>query len=519
VRRINRRAFLAGGLTLVPCAALARPFRAIQRAPRFTADPFSLGIASGDPSPDGFVLWTRLAPVPLSEDGGMDPEPVEIAWDVAADEAMRHIVKTGREVAEPAWAHSVHVEVDGLDPDRWYWYRFRCGAHETKVGRARTLPPAGAGATTLKLAFASCQAYEVGYFTALKHLADENPDLIFHLGDYIYENGGPAFNTIRPHSNPVPHTLGQYRERHAQYKTDPDLQAAHLVAPWIVTWDDHDVENNYAGVISQRNDPIPEFAARRAAAYRAYYEHQPLRAGSRPAPLAEGGAMRLYRAFDYGTLASFHVLDTRQYRTDQPCGDGTKEICDAVFDPAATMMGPDQEAWFYAGVERSRARWQVIPQQVMMAALDEAPGDAKRYSMDAWNGYYAERSRVLEFLHHRTPGNAVVLTGDIHSNWVNDLLLDFDNPKSPVVATEFVGTSITSGGDGSDMNQTMEGYLRENPWVKFVNGQRGYVVCEIEPGKMLAHYRVVDYIRDPGSPVHTRASFVVEEGTPGARRL
>ncbi len=220
-----------------------------------------------------------------------------------------------------------------------------------------------------------------------------------------------------------------------------------------------------------------------------------------------------------GALASFFVLDTRQYRTDQPCGDGAKELCDAVFDPGATMMGPTQEAWLYAGLDGSPARWNVIPQQVMMAALDEAPGDAKRYSMDAWTGYYAERSRLLKFLHDRRPANPVVLTGDIHSNWVNDLQLDFDSPASPIVATEFVGSSITSGGDGSDMNQTMEGYLRENPWVKFVNGQRGYVVCDLTPGKMTTHYRVVDYIRDPGSPIHTRASFIVENGRAGAQRI
>jgi alkaline phosphatase D len=515
---VSRRAFLAGGLALVPCASFVRSIRAVQRTPQFASDPFTLGVASGDPSPDGFVLWTRLAPVPLSGDGGMDPEPVEVAWEVAADSAMRDIVKKGTDVAEPEWAHSVHVEVDGLEPGRWYWYRFRCGSFETAVGRARTLPRPGADVRRLTLAFASCQAYEVGYFTALRHLADENPDLIFHLGDYIYENGGPARNTIRPHSNPEPYTLAAYRERYAQYKTDPDLQAAHLVAPWIVTWDDHEVDNNYAGVHSQRNDPIDEFTRRRAAAYRAYYEHQPLRARSKPRNL-ETGEMRLYRAFEYGSLVAFFVLDTRQYRTDQPCGDGTKELCDAVFDPGATMMGPVQEAWLYDGLDRSRARWNVLPQQVMMAALDEAPGDAKRYSMDQWTGYGAERMRLLTFLHDRRPSNPVVLTGDIHSNWVNDLLLDFTDSRSPVVATELVGSSITSGGDGSDFNQTMDGLKRENPFVKFCNGQRGYVTCEITPAAMRAHYRVVDYIRRPGSPIHTRASFVIEDGRPGATPL
>ncbi len=509
---VSRRAFLAGGMALVPYASLARPIGRIRPRPRFASTPFTLGVASGDPSPDGIVLWTRLAPQPLGPAGGMDPDPVEVTWEIAADDGMRRVVKTGVEVAEAEWAHSVHAEVSGLEPERWYWYRFRVGDEVSPIGRTKTFPRPGADARALRFAFVSCQAYEVGYFTAFKHLAAEDIELVFHLGDYIYENGGPAFNTIRPHSNPEPYTLEAYRERYAQYKTDPDLQAAHRVAPWIVTWDDHEVDDNYAGVISKANDPVDAFTRRRTAAYRAYYEHQPLRARSRP----RDAGMRLYRAFEFGSLASFFVLDTRQYRTDQPCGDGVKEICDAVFAPGATMMGPEQERWLYDGLDRSRARWHVLPQQVMMAALDEAPGDAKRYAMDQWNGYGAERTRLLTFLHERRLSNPVVLTGDIHSNWVNDLQLDFADPHSPVVATELVGTSITSGGDGSDINQTMEGVKRENPFVKFCNGQRGYVVCELAPAEMRAHYRVVDYIRQPGAPVHTRASFVVEDGRAGA---
>ncbi len=512
---LSRRAFLAGTLAFAPGAALAWPGRAVRRQPRFATNPFTLGIASGDPAPDGVVLWTRLAPDPLNG-GGMDPDPVEIRWEVAADSRMRHVVQHGRTLAEPEWAHSVHVEVAGLEPARWYWYRFHAGDWSTMVGRTKTAPRPDASTDGVKFAFVSCQAYEVGYFTALGHLASEDLDLVFHLGDYIYENGGPARNIVRgPHSGGrEPHTLVEYRNRYAQYKTDPDLQAAHRVVPWVVTWDDHEVQDNYAGVVSKFDDPIDEFIVRRTAAYRAYYEHQPLRVRSRP----RDGVMTLYRLVEYGSLASFFVLDTRQYRTDQPCGDGIEALCAGAFAPGATMMGPDQERWLRRGLDASRARWNVIPQQVMMAAVDQAAGEAKRYSMDQWPGYQAERSRLLTFLGDREPSNPVVLSGDIHSNWVNDLQLDFTDPDSRVVATELVGTSITSGGDGSDINGGMATAQRENPCVKFCNDQRGYVTCEVSADRMLAHYRVVDYVRRAGSPVRTRASFVVRNGMPGAVR-
>jgi alkaline phosphatase D len=510
---VSRRAFLAGGLVFVPCVALARPRQGVRRSPRFPSSPFTLGIASGDPSPDGFVLWTRLAPDPLNG-GGMDPEPVEVRWEVAGDSQMRHIVCHGQTLAEAEWAHSVHVEVGGLEPDRWYWYRFHAGDFSTAIGRTRTFPRSDAATSGVRFAFVSCQAYEVGYFTALRYLAGEELDLVFHLGDYIYENGGPAWNIVRgPHSGGrEPHTLVEYRNRYAQYKTDPDLQAAHGIVPWIVTWDDHEVQDNYAGVVSKFDDPIDEFVVRRTAAYRAYYEHQPLRAHCRP----RDGVMTLYRGFEYGSLASFFVLDTRQYRTDQPCGDGIEALCADAFAPGATMMGPEQERWLFRGLDASRARWNVIPQQVMMAAVDQAAGEAKRYSMDQWPGYEVERTRLLRFFADRKPSNPVVLSGDIHSNWVNDLQLDFTDPRSPVVATELVGTSITSGGDGSDINGGMAEAKRENPCVKFCNDQRGYVTCDVSPGRMLARYRVVDYVRRKGSPVHTRASFVVWDGHPGA---
>jgi alkaline phosphatase D len=285
--------------------------------------------------------------------------------------------------------------------------------------------------------------------------------------------------------------------------------------PWIVTWDDHEVDNNYANASSERDDPPELFLMRRAAAYQAYYENMPLRRAALPS----GPSMRLYRHVSFGALASFFVLDTRQYRSNQPCGDGRKAPCPEVFDPKATLLGPEQERWLFQQLDRSRSRWNLLPQQVLMARVDQTRGPEESYSMDQWAGYDADRTRVLEFLARRRPANPVVLTGDIHSNWVTDLKVDFRDEKSPVVATELVGTSISSGGDGMDVQPRTPDILAENPFVKFYNGQRGYVACDLTPGSLTAHYQIVEYVSRAGAPKLTRASFVVEDGKPGAARV
>ena len=508
---VSRRAFLAGGVALLPYSRVYPTLRSGQR-PGFRSSPFTLGVASGDPSPDGVVLWTRLAPDPLNG-GGMGPAPVEIRWDIARDERMSGVVKSGTAVATSDWAHSVHVEVEGLDADRWYWYRFRVGDEQSAIGRTRTLPAASSVVERLRFAFVSCQHFEQGYFTAHRHLSAEDVDLVFHLGDYIYEGPGTD-GRVRRHIGRARMTLDDYRNRYAQYRGDPDLQAAHAACPWIVTWDDHEVANNYAGDRADDNGPVEPFLRRRAAAYRAYYEHMPLRRASIP----RGPSLRLHRQFSYGTLASFFVLDTRQYRTDQPCGGEPRAACEGVFDPRATLLGPEQERWLLDGLRGSRHRWNVMPQQVMMARTDSVPGPEQRLSMDRWSAYAAERTRVLDFLRTRRPANPIVLSGDIHSNWVNDLRVDFDDPRSPVVATEFVGTSISSGGDGSDVPEEAKKYLSENDFVKFFNSQRGYVSCELTSRTLRADYRIVEYVSRPGAPRQTKASFVVEDGRPGALR-
>lgn len=492
--------------------ALARSLDARPDVLKFADNPFTLGVASGDPWADSVVLWTRLAIDPL-HGGGMPMAPATVTWEVASDDKMSKIVKRGTETATAEWAHSVHAEVTGLEADHWYWYRFRVGDHVSPIGRTRTMPKTGASVDRLKFAFASCQHYEQAYYTAYRSMASEDLDVVFFLGDYIYE-GAPIKDRPRLHVGPELTTLQDYRDRYAQYKMDPLLQAAHANAPWIMTWDDHEVANNYANLVSAKNDPTDIFTARRAAAYHAYYEHQPMRKSSMP----HNASAQMYRQFQYGTLASFFVLDTRQFRDDQPCDDGTKPLCAAALEPTRTIMGPTQKQWLYNGLDRSRTAWNVIPQQVMMGAVDQGGGGEPRYSMDQWPGYFPELMDVMGFLERRKPANPVVLTGDIHSNWVNDLKADFRKPQSATVGTELVVTSISSGGDGSDFPQRMTNTMNRNPFVKFYNGQRGYVSCVLTAKGLQADYKVVDKATLETATVTTKASFHIESGKPGAEK-
>ncbi|MEP7271492.1 MAG: alkaline phosphatase D family protein [Acidobacteriota bacterium] len=512
---IQRRHFLKstaatiGSAFLIPIAGATAGWTK-NDSTRFADNPFSLGVASGDPRPDGVVLWTRLAPDPLNG-GGMPATRVPVAWELARDERMQQIVAKGKVSAVPESAHSVRVEVEGLKPEQWYWYRFTVDAGASVVGRTRTAPAAHAQNEQLKFAFASCQHYETGHYNAYRHLAQDDLDLVFFLGDYIYE--GPATDRVRKHNSPEITTLEAYRNRYALYKGDSLLQEAHARFPWAVIWDDHEVENNYAGLISQDKVPVEEFKLRRAAAYQAWYEHQPVRRST----LRPGGTVEIYRQLRYGNLANFYLLDTRQYRTDQPCGDGAKAPCAESLDSKATILGEEQEKWLKGELSRSKARWNVIAQQVMMAQVDSGPAEEKRFPMDQWNGYAANRRRLLEFLKERQPSNPIVVTGDIHSNWVADLKPDFDRADSPVVGTEFVGTSITTGGDGSDHRPNTPLVLSKNPHIKFFNGQRGYVRCAVNPKTWQTDFRVVAAVATPNNEVSTRASFVVEDGRPGAK--
>lgn len=511
--RLNRRSFLGASGSMLVALGASRAWGnapVAKERPSFQAYPFQLGVASGDPSADGFVLWTRLAPEPL-QGGGMPDMPVWVHWRVAEDEAMTKVVAKGKEVASPDWAHSIHVEVTGLRPDRWYWYEFRAGAEISPRGRTRTLESpdkAAAETSMLKMAFASCQHWEAGFFTAYQHMLAENPDIVFHLGDYIYE-GRSKEDQIRKHNSAEIVSLVDYRNRHAQYKSDPSLQAMHRNAPWVVTWDDHEFDNNCAGDCSEeKNIDIAAFLARRAAAYQAYYEHMPLRAACVP----KGPGMKLYRSVRHGSLVDFHVLDTRQYRTDQPNDDGLKALGTGALDPNATLLGSVQKEWLLGELGKSRATWNVLAQQVMMARVDRHEGEEERCSMDQWPGYEVERQALLNAFCQMKVSNPIVLTGDIHTHWANELPCVPGQPDSQIAGAEFVCTSITSGGNGKAQPPYMDQLKSENPFVKYHATQRGYVSCTIDKGVWRTDFRTMDFVTRPGAKLHTPASFVVESG-------
>jgi len=485
---------------------------AVSTRPAFAADPFSLGVASGYPSPDGMVLWTRLM--------GVDPVALPLRWEVAADEAMKSIVLSGAATAEPAWAHSAHVEVRGLEPDRWYWYRFSSKDAQSPVGRTRTAPAPGALPERLRFAFGSCQQYEQGYYGAYRHVVADAPDLMVFLGDYIYESSWGR-DHVRSHGALEPYTLEQYRARHALYRSDPDLQAAHAACPWVLTWDDHEVDNDYADDRPEDGMPREAFLERRAAAYRAYYEHMPLPARMRP----EGPGMRLHTRVAWGGLAEFHVADTRQYRSWQACpranrsgGGNTLDIgqCAALADPRRSMLGRDQERWLESGLARSRGRWNVLAQATRMAQFDQKPGPGRRAWTDGWDGYPAARKRLLEYLTSNRVLNPVVIGGDVHSFHVCELKADFDDLKSPVVASELVGTSITSQAWSQERVNRL---LPDNPHILLADGRyRGYTRVDVGPKVFRADLRAVESVRQRETGCSTLASFVVEDGRPGPQR-
>lgn len=511
----SRREFIAQ-LSAFGLALSGIPRLPILVRPRFVANPFSLGVGSGDPGPDGVVLWTRLAPDPLNG-GGMTGEAVNVRWEIATDDQMRDVVRRGSAVARPDLGHSVHVEVEGLRPSAWYWYRFDVAGESSVIGRTRTGPGANTVPDRYRFAFASCQHYENGLYTAYDHMAREDIELVAHLGDYIYEYSTPAnaqTEPVRRHQPWETVSLEQYRNRYALYKTDPALQAAHAAFPWVVTWDDHEVDNNYAADVPQDRMPREAFLTRRAAAYQAYYEHQPLRRASIP----RGPDMLLYRTIGAGRLARFHVLDTRQYRSDQACNDGIRPVCDEWASPSRVMLGDTQERWLHRGVEQSQARWNVLAQQISFSRIPD-PGRPENEPMDPWSGYPAARDRLLNWMAERQQKNFVVLTGDIHASFVMDVTRDAMRPEaSPTIATEFIGTSITSGRDGSDRWGQFRNYETTVPNMKYHNSRRGYVRCEITADRWTTDYRRVPFVTRPGAPVETAATYVVDHGRPGAQR-
>jgi alkaline phosphatase D len=500
----TRRTFVLGGLAAAGLAAAPRRAGAIQY-------PFTLGVASGDPLPDSVILWTRLAPLPTEADGqgGMPNLDFTVQWQVATDESFATVVVDGSVTARYASAHSVHVDVRGLVADSEYFYRFRADGHLSPVGRTRTAPALGTSGRDLLMAFTSCAHYEEGYYTVYREMADDRPDLVLHLGDYIYESAPKAtpFDPSRVHLGGELRYLKDYRRRYGQYKSDVDLQAAHAAAPWLVVPDDHEVENNYAGFHRADNNPVmtdDQFVTRRAEAYQAYYEHMPLRG---PGP--NGPNLQLYRQIRWGTLATFHLLDTRQFRNDQACGDGWK-YCPDAGDPTRSLPGIPQENWLLDGLGQHYGTWDFIGQQVFFARDADENGAA---SMDAWDGYPASRDRIQKGWVRRAVRNPVVLTGDVHKAWANDLKVDYTNPNSPVIGTELVTSSVSSGGNGSGSTSIPRRSV--NPHHRFFNDLRGYVRTRVGPTRLDVEFAAVPRVTTRNESAQTVKTFVVEEGHPG----
>ncbi len=481
---------------------------------------FTLGVASGDPLADGVVLWTRLAPAPLADDGGLPPISIPVRWEVAEDERFGRIVRSGQVRALPEFGHSVHVDVAGLRPARRYWYRFIANGETSAVGRTRTAPAAGAPVDRLRLCFSSCQKYEAGYYAAYRHMVAEDPDLILFLGDYIYE-GAPNNLGVRRHLNPEPVDLPGYRARYATYKLDPLLQAAHQAAPWALTWDDHEVANDYADALDQENSDPVAFLRRRAAAYQAYFEHQPLRAATRPS----GSSMRLYRTLDWGALAQFQIIDDRQYRGPRACQpegliaahkryQNLVGPCPDLYSSDRTMLGTVQEQWLMDRLGTSKARWNLLAQQTLMrqqGRIDPLhPERGPQFSADSWSGYPAARDRIFRRWVEAGTANPLALGGDIHAFAAADIQ-DPAKPDGPAIGSEFVGGSISSlFNDASFKAQAAANGL------KFAENEvRGYARVDLTPGLCVTTFRGVSDARREDADIRDLVRFSVEAGRPG----
>ncbi|MEU9134856.1 alkaline phosphatase D family protein [Streptomyces sp. NPDC048404] len=507
----DRRHFLTASAAVLGAAASAQlwlPGSARAAETPLPDGVFSLGIASGDPLPDAVVLWTRLAPDPLNG-GGMPDRTVPVDWEIAEDARFRKQVRRGTAQARPEYGHSVHVDVRGLRPDRAYWYRFRADGQLSPAGRTRTAPHPFRAGGSLRVALASCQNWQNGYFTPYADMLDQDPDVVLFVGDYIYESS-PSATAVRRHEGTgEPYTLVQYRNRYAQYRSDPHLAAMHANAPWVVTFDDHEVDNDFAGEIPQDPDKQTHdaFTARLTAAYQAYYEHMPVRATAIP----DGPHIRMYRRLDFGRLARLNVLDTRQFRSDQATGQ------EGAQDPALTMLGAAQKDWLLHGMHHSPARWNLVASQIMMAETDLQVGEGKLWYYDAWDGYQAERNALMrEFAGIRNP---VVLTGDRHLTMISDLKADFADPDSDVVGAEFVGTSIASGGDQDQaaFHKEWDARMPDNPHWKFIDAHRGYHLFDIRRDGIDAQVRVAETVLKPDAASSALARLRVDAGEPGMR--
>ena len=493
-------------------------------------NPFSIGVASGSPNHHSVVLWTRLMAEPGSSKTQFADTDVSVKWEVADDEGFKVNRRAGQVVALAALAHSVHLELDGLQSDRWYFYRFQIGDAQSTTGRTRTLPHPEAMVQKLRVAYASCQRWEHGYFSAYDHMCQENLDMVLFLGDYIYEYAGAA-NPVRLPKGGWVSSLDDYRERYALHKSEKGLQAMHAQCPWLVTWDDHEVSNDYAGLERGQSGNISfNFAAQRARAYQAFYEHMPLRASALIKSiegLAQGAELRIYGQVPYGKLANIYLLDDRQYRDKQVCnksdGHGSGFInpdqCEDWFNLKRSLLGLEQTKWLdqaFANAQKDARPWNVVAQQTIFGRRDFRIGAGYTLWNDGWDGYSAARQQMTQSMQNKALKNPVLIGGDVHENWVGHVMADAYKDDSAKLGVEFCGAGITARSAG---NSKLPARLAENPHFIFADSERkGYGVVEFTAKQIQTELRVVDDVRQPQTKIETLAKFEVEAGVPQVHR-
>lgn len=513
-RRTIIKAFGAG--LAIPAIGHAENFR----GGKDTVFPF--GVASGDPAEDGFVVWTRLGTLPLIYGIAPNlPQKVPVYWEISEDEGMHSVVQKGQTYAAAISGYSVHVEIQGLKPGRPYWYRFRAQGTQSGIGRSRTFPISGQAVSSLRVAVASCAHWEMGWYSAYRHLANEHPDIVLFLGDYIYEHNAPPARqglTVRSYGASEATDLEGYRWRYGLQKTDPDLQKAHAVAPWLPIWDDHEIEDDYSGVWpSSPEESAEAFRRRRLAAWQAWYENMPVRKNVR---IADGG-MRIYRRIKFGDLAIIDLMDGRQYRSRQPCpvppkyGDGRiiSESCPDFHDARRTFLGAEQERWLYDGFRDHSAVWTILAQDLKVAPLRFPSSGGYNYWTDTWDGFPLARDRLTQVLANYGPPNPIIFSGDYHSFFASNIRARPYDEEAPVVASEILGTSITSLGPPYEAIQKV---LPENPDIRFFDSRkRGYVIADFTRQAMTAKLMSIADARDAQSEVSLTRTFIVESGRKG----
>ena len=492
---ISRRHLLAlgaatiAGASLTPLAAAGAGRRPTGAGP-LDGNPFALGVTSGDPAPASAVLWTRLT---TADGRALDEPDLPLVWELADDDSFSAVTASGEVTARAAEGHSVHVVADLAGPA---YYRFRLGGDVVSPsGRVAPTPPPGTATSELRIAAASCQHFETGFYAAHRDIAEWAPDLVLFLGDFIYEYG--SFPTggavVRSHGGAEVTTVDAYRDRYAQYLSDDQLRAARAACPWLVIWDDHEVDNNYAGLVPEAVGEIADFATRRLAGYQVWWEHMPVRM---PRPTS-GDDLSIYRATAWGDLANLILLDGRQYRTNQACLDVVLSVdppCPAVAAESRSMLGAEQEQWLADQLAGTTATWPVIGQQTVLT--DARLGEAI-LNYDQWDGYGPARGRLLDSA--GVTERTVVLTGDIHLAGVGVL---------PDVGIEFVSTSISSGGlVPADLQDTVTtlGNIYD---IELAH--RGYTRHVVTPDGWTAEFRIVDDVTDANSPVSTWKTFFVD---------